>query len=71
MWQGGDRLSDRVANGLGAVAGKSGPVFDPLLLAVAWHAGKVQQHCEPRRALYKGPDHGTFQSEDQVTFPVS
>ena len=69
--QGGDRLSDRVADGLGAMARKRGPVLDPLLLAVAWHAGKVQQHRESRGALNKGPDRGTLQSEDQVTFPVS
>ena len=69
--QGGDRLSDRVADGLGAMTGERGPVVDSLLLAVAWHAGKVQQHREPGRALNKRPDRGTLQSEDQVTFPVS
>ena len=71
MWQGGDRLGDRVSDGLGAMTGKRGPVLDPLLLAVAWHAGKMQQHREPRRALNKRPDRGTLQSEDQVAFPVS
>ena len=45
--------------------------MDPLLLAVSWHAGKMQQHREPRRALNKGPDRGTVQSEDQVAFPVA
>ena len=45
--------------------------MDPLLLAVSWHGWKVQQHREPGRALNKGPDRGTLQSEDQVSFPVS
>ena len=58
-----------VADCLGAMTGKRGPVVDPLLLAVSWHAGKMQQHREPRGALNKGPDRGTLQSEDQVAFP--
>ena len=53
------------------MTGKRGPVVDSLLLAVSWHAGKVQQHREPRGALNKGPDGGTLQSEDQVAFPVA
>ena len=53
------------------MTGKRGPVVDPLLLAVAWHAGKMQQHREPRGALNKRPDRGTLQSEDQVAFPVA
>ena len=67
--QGGDRLSDSVSDCLGAMTGEWGPVVDPLLLAVSWHAGKMQQHRESRGALNKRPDRGTLQSEDQVAFP--
>ena len=63
--------SDSVADGLGAVAGKSGPVVDPFPFAVAGHGWQVQQHREPGRALNQRPDRGTPNSEDQVTFPVS
>ena len=41
LGQGGDRLSDSIAYGLGAVAGKRGPVVDPLLFSVAWHGWEV------------------------------
>ena len=54
-----------------AVAGESGPVFDPLPFAVAWHGWKVQQHREPGGALNQGSDRGTVESDDQVAFPVS
>ena len=53
------------------MTGEWGPVVDSLLLAVSWHAGKVQQHREPGGAFNKRPDRGTLQSEDQVSFPVA
>ena len=71
LGQGGDRLSDSVAYGLGAVAGKRGPVVDPLLFSVAWHGWEVSQHRESGGALHQRPDRGTPKSGDQVTFPVS
>ena len=52
MWQGGDRRSDRVAYGLGAMTGKRGPVVDPLLFSVAWHGWKMQQHRESGGPLH-------------------
>ncbi len=69
--QGGDRRSDRVAYGLGAMTGESGSVVDPLLFSVAWHGWEVQQHREPGRALHQCSDRGTVQAQDQVAFPVS
>ena len=71
LGQRGDRRSDGVADGLGAMAGESGTVFDPLPFAVAWHGWEVQQHREPGGALHKRPDRGTPKSGDQVTFPVA
>ena len=61
LGQGGDRRSDGVSYGLGAVAGESGPVVDPLPFAVAWHGWKVQQHREPGGALHQRPDRGNSQ----------
>ena len=71
LGQSRDRQHYSVTYGLGAVAGESGPVVDPFLLAVAWHRWQVQQHREPAGPLHKRPDCGTVESEDQVTFPVS
>ena len=71
LGQGGDRRSDGVSYGLGAVAGERGPVVDPLPFAVAWHGWKVQQHREPGGPLHQRPDRGTPKSDDQVTFPVA
>ena len=71
LGQGGDRRSDGVSDGLGAVTGESGPVFDPLPFAVAWHGWEVSQHREPGGAFNKCSDRGAPKSGDQVTFPVS
>ena len=71
LGQGGDRRSDGVSDGLGAVTGEGGPVVDPLLFSVAWHGWEVFQHREPGGALHKCPDRGAPKSGDQVTFPVA
>ena len=47
---------DRVADGLGAVAGQRRAVLDSRLVAVAVHAGQVQQHREPGGALDQRAD---------------
>ena len=62
---------ERVADGFGAVAGERGPVLDPGLDAVAVHAGQVQQHREPGRALDERADRGAVRADDQVAFPVA
>ena len=54
-----------------AVAGKRGPVVDPLLFSVAWHGWEVSQHREPGGPLHQSPDRRTVESQDQVAFPVS
>ena len=71
LGQGRDRRSDRVSDGLGAVAGESGPVVDSLPFAAAWHGWEVQQHREPGGPLHQGPERRTPKSQDQVTFPVA
>jgi hypothetical protein len=50
---GGDGVADR----LGAVPGQRGTVVDPWA-AMAFHAGQLQQHGEPGRALDQGADRG-------------
>ena len=54
-----------------AVAGKRGPVVDPLLFSVAWHGWEVSQHREPGGPLHQCSDRRTPKSQDQVAFPVS
>ena len=44
LGQRGDRRSYRVSDGLGTMAGESGPVFGSLPFAVAWHGWEVQQY---------------------------
>ena len=39
--------------------------------AVAFHSGKMQQHCEPRGAFHQSADRRSAQADDQVAFPVS
>ena len=64
LGQGGDRRSDSVSYGLGAVAGKRGPVVDSLLFSVAWHGWEVSQHRESGGPLHQCSDRGTPKSDD-------
>ena len=70
LGQGGDRARDGVAHRLGAMSGERGPVLHANLVAVARHAGQVEQHREPRRALYQRANRGTAKPQDEIPFPV-
>jgi hypothetical protein len=65
-----DRGGDGGPDGLGAVSGQRGAVVDPGLVAMAVHAGQVQQHREPRAAFDQRPDRRAAQPQDEVTLPV-
>ena len=66
-----DLIGDGVANRLGAMTGKRGPVLDPWFDAMALHGRKPQQHCEASRALDEGADRRSVQTQDEVAFPVA
>jgi len=66
-----DRGRESVLHRDRAVAGKSGPVLGPSDDAVAVLAWQVDQHREPSGALDQRPDRGTFQPDDQVSFPMA
>src|SRR5215204_2259017 len=70
FWKGRDRGRDRVADGLGPVPGQRGTVMDPGM-AMALHAGQVQQHREAGAALDQRPDRRAAQPEDEIAFPVT
>ncbi len=53
------------------MTGKRRPVLHARDGAVAFHSGKMQQHCEPRGAFHQSADRRSAQADDQVTFPVS
>src|SRR3954465_15403984 len=53
------------------MAGERGAVLLTDLIVAAWHAGQVEQHCEPRRALYQGANRRAAQSYDEIPLPVA
>src|SRR3954454_16515925 len=53
------------------MAGERGAVLLADLIVVAWHAGQVEQYCEPRRALYQGANRRAAQSDDEIPLPVA
>ena len=60
-----------IANRFSPMTGKRRPVLHARDGAVAFHSGKMQQHCEPRGAFHQSADRRSPQADDQVTFPVS
>ena len=70
-WQCRDRPGDGIANRFSPMTGKRRPVLHARDGAVAFHSGKMQQHCEPRGAFHQSADRRSAQADDQVTFPVS
>ena len=70
-WQCRDRPGDGIANRFSPMTGKRRPVLYARDGAVAFHSGKMQQHCEPRGAFHQSADRRSAQADDQVTFPVS
>jgi len=71
LGQGGDRARDRLTHRVGAMAGERGAVLHARFLAMTCHAGQVQQHGEPRRALHEGSDGRAAETQDEIAFPVS
>ena len=69
-WQCRDRPGDGIANRFSPMTGKRRPVLHARDGAVAFHSGKMQQHCEPRGAFHQSADRRSAQADDQVTFPV-
>ena len=70
-WQCHDRPGDGIANRFSPMTGKRRPVLHARDGAVAFHSGKMQQHCEPRGAFHQSADRRSAQADDQVAFPVS
>ena len=68
-WQCRDRPGDGIANRFSPMTGKRRPVLHARDGAVAFHSGKMQQHCEPRGAFHQSADRRSAQADDQVTFP--
>ena len=66
-----DRRRDRVTHRLCTVTGQRGAVLDGGLLSVAVHAGQVQQHGEPCRALDERTDRRAAQPEDEIALPMA
>ena len=60
-----------IANRFSPMTGKRRPVLHARDGAVAFHSGKMQQHCEPRGAFHQSADRRSAQADDQVAFPVS
>src|SRR3954451_4520125 len=53
------------------MAGERGAVLLTDLIIAAWHAGQVEQYCEPRRALHQGADRRAAQSYDEIPLPMA
>src|SRR3712207_5217288 len=68
--QGGDRARDGTAYRLSAMARERGPVLHTTPVPVAWHAGQVEQHGEPRCTLDQRADRLAAQPQDEVPLPV-
>jgi hypothetical protein len=68
----GDNLSgDGFPNGFSAMASEWWTVLDSGFGAVPVHAGQVQQHREPCRALDERADRRAAQPEDQIALPMA
>ena len=69
--QADDRVGDAVADGFGTMPCQRGSVLHASAHTVLCHPRQVQQHREPRCALYQRADRGTLQAQDEVAFPVT
>jgi len=65
------RRRDGIPHGLGAMSGKSRPIFDRLARPVPLQTRQVQEHGEPGRAFDQRADRRAAETENEVSLPMT